>query len=54
VDDKIWIVYWSLNIIVDGSHEFKCVPDQIVCTQFANVISLQVGFEGNAKTIFER
>jgi hypothetical protein len=54
VDDKIWKVYWSLKIIIDGSNEFKCVPNQIMCTQFANVISLQVGFEGNAKTMFER
>jgi hypothetical protein len=54
VDDKMWKMYWRLKIIVDGSHEFKCVPNQIVCTQCANVISLRIGFEGNAKMIFER
>jgi hypothetical protein len=35
VDEKIWKMYWRLKIIVDGSREFKCVPNQIVCTQFA-------------------
>jgi len=54
VDEKIWKMYWRLKIIVDGSREFKCVPNQIVCTQIANVISFRIGFEGNAKMIFER